>query len=172
MASPRPYYRKWLPAAKTESDFSGDGTVVDLTKSHLDETTSDRVTRARAHFDNRAAAVIRASAGVDGIDGDGPPRIWPRVELTYVLVPSEDPRVHFDRVPREEPWFDGKKKLFEARDLLEMKWYGNEAPTIHVPMSKCLALLAYLDFFPGNPRLGLGLRSMVSRAVLAASPGW
>jgi hypothetical protein len=172
VASQHPYYRKWLPARKTESDFSGDGKIIDLTGAHLDETTSDRVTRARSRFDDRSAAAIRAAAAVDGTGGDGPPRIWPRVELTYVLVPSEDPHIHFDRVPRDEPWFDGKKNLFEPRDLLEMKWYGNEAPTIHIPRSKCLALLAYLDYFPGNPRLGLGLRSMVSRAVLAASPGW
>jgi len=160
VGSQHPYYRKWLPASKTETDFSGDGTVIDLTRAHLEESRSERVTLARARFHDRAAAAIRAAAGVDGKGGDGPPRIWPRVELNA------------DGEPREEPWFDGKKNLFEARDLLEMKWYGDKAPTIHIPRSKCLALLAYLDYFPGNPRLGLGLRSMVSRAVLAASPGW
>ena len=172
MASSHPYYRKRIPAAKIERNFSGDGTVVDLTSAQLGEQTSDRVTRARNRFDDRAAAAIRAAAGVDGIGSNGPPRIWPRVELMYVPIPSEDAQVLFDRVPREAPWFDGKNNLFESRDLLEMKWYGDKAPTIHIPRAKCLALLAYLDFFPANPRLGLGLRSMVSRAVLAASPGW
>jgi len=67
--------------------------------------------------------------------------------------------------------------LFEARDLLEMKWYkddheGTRAPTIYLPTAKCLPALAYLDFFPDRPAIGQGLRSMVSAAILAASPGW
>jgi hypothetical protein len=88
-----------------------------------------------------------------------------------VLVPTEGEAVHFDRVPAAAPWF-GDDRWFEDRDLLEMKWYGTKAPTIHIPRAKCLALLAYLDYFPANRRRGLGLRSMVSRAILAASPGW
>ena len=62
--------------------------------------------------------------------------------------------------------FGGLDRLFEDRDLLEMKWYDDKAPTIHIVRPKCLALLSYLDYFPGNPRIGLGLRSMVSRAIL------
>jgi hypothetical protein len=56
--------------------------------------------------------------------------------------------------------------------LLELKAYGDAAPTIYLPTAKCLSALAYLDFFPDRPRVGKGLRSMVSAAVLAANPGW
>ncbi|HEY0174215.1 MAG TPA: hypothetical protein VGB98_24580 [Pyrinomonadaceae bacterium] len=172
MASTHPYYRKRLPAGKKESDYWGDGWLIDLNRTQLDEARFDRVPQSRALFDDRAAAAIRTAAGMDGTDGNGPPSIWPRVALTFVLAPTEDDPVHFDRVPAPEPRFNGIENLFEARDLLEMKWYGDKAPTIHLPRAKCLALLAYLDYFPDNPRVGLGLRSMVSRAILAASPGW
>lgn len=165
MASARPYYRKWLPPAQFEADYSSSGDLVELNAARLPEGVRDRLPRARLHFHRRAAAAIRAATGIDGGGGNGPPRIWPTVALKYVLVPGED-GVHFDREPdRAEPWF-------ESRDLLELKWYGNKAPTIHIPRSKCLALLAYEDYFPANPRLGRALRLMVSRAVLSASPGW
>lgn len=171
MTSTHPYYRKPLPGTNNERDFAGDG-LVDFRSAHLGDEAADRVPRARSLLGDRAAAAIRASAAIDAIGGDGPPRIWPRVALTYVPAPTEDDPVHFDRVPAEAPWYGENNKYFEARDLLEMKWYGDKAPTIHIPKSKCLALLSYLDFFPDNRRLGLGLRSMVSRAILSASPGW
>ncbi len=63
------------------------------------------------------------------------------------------------------PWFLG-------RDLLELKWYDGDAPTIYLPLAKCLSALAYADYFPDRRRLGTGLRTLVSGAVLAASPGW
>ena len=161
MASHHPYYRKWLPSKKNEQDYRGDGKLIDLTKAWIADEASDPVTEARALFDDRAAAAIRAAAAVDGTDMVGPPRIWPvidwRIKPPYTLP--------LEWFPNEPPWFHG-------RDLLEMKWYDGKAPTIHIPRSRCLALLAYLDFFPGNPRLGLGLRSMVSRAVLSSTPGW
>lgn len=56
------------------------------------------------------------------------------------------------------------------RDLLEIKAYGEEAPTIYIPTGKCLAAMAYLDYFPDSP--WKGLRSMVSTAIMQASPGW
>jgi len=172
MASTHPYYRRRLPARKKEGDYWGDGWLIDLNKTQLNEEAFDRVPQARALFDDRAAAAIRTAAGLDGKDGNGPPRIWPRVALNLVVVSSEGIPIHFKRVPAPEPWFDGLENLFESRDLLEMKWYDDKAPTIYLPRAKCLALLAYLDYFPDNPRLGSGLRSMVSRAVLSASPGW
>lgn len=178
MASLHPYYRKRLPAPKDERDFVVDGHdfandgLVDFRIAHLPEEAPDRVAHARSSFDDRAAAAIRAAIAIDGTGGNGPPRIWPRVELTRVVVFFGPVVIRHDRVPAEAPWYGDNNKYFEARDLLEMKWYGRKAPTIHIPRSKCLALLAYADYFPSNRRLGLGLRSMVSRAILAASPGW
>jgi len=55
-------------------------------------------------------------------------------------------------------------------ELLEEKDYGDKAPTIFIPTAKCLAALAYADFFPDVH--ADGLRPMVSEAILAANPGW
>lgn len=164
MGSTHPYYRKWLPVPKRENDYDGHGLLIDLFRTGLnDEATTDRVVQARALFDDRAAATIRSAVGIDGIDDDGPPRIWPLIALDHIPFLS-DRRV-------VAPGTYGPP-YFKGRDLLELKWYDDKAPHIHILNTKCLALLAYLDYFPDNPRLGLGLRSMVSRAVLAASPGW
>ena len=121
------------------------------------------MSEARSQFDARAAAAVSAAAAVDGRDqnnvvgvwppGYGPVRIWPAVEWWWV---NGGP--------------DGS--TFWPRDLLEVKWYGRDAPTVYLPTRKCLPALAYLDFFPEQGRIGNGLRSMVSAAMLAASPGW
>jgi hypothetical protein len=55
--------------------------------------------------------------------------------------------------------------------LLERKRYGDSAPTILILTPKCLAVMAYEDYFPGAPNAAR-LRPMVSEAILAASPGW
>lgn len=161
MPSHRPYYRRARVERQSETVAASDGQQVDL--SHAwPLPAGDPVTRARELFDRRAAAVVRAAIGLDGSDGDGPPRIWPLIGWT---VDTSVLPLHWVPVPPKPPWFAGK-------DLLELKWYDGKAPTIHVPRVKCLAALAYLDYFPDRPALGLGLRSMVSRAVLASSPGW
>ena len=54
-----------------------------------------------------------------------------------------------------------------ARDLLE-ELYSGKASAILIPTDKCLAVMAYPDYFPD----GVDLRPMVSKAILAASPGW
>ena len=89
-----------------------------------------------------------SATGLAGSDQLGPPAIWPIIG-----------RVSSD------PWYRDK-------DLLELKWYDGKAPTIYLVRSKCLPLLAYGDYFPDNPGWGRGLRSMVSRAILGATPGW
>ncbi|MEK0155163.1 hypothetical protein [Arthrobacter oryzae] len=55
-------------------------------------------------------------------------------------------------------------------ELLEWKEYGEEAPAIYIPKAKCLAALAFPDYFPGVS--AEYLRHKVSKALLAASPGW
>jgi hypothetical protein len=55
--------------------------------------------------------------------------------------------------------------------LLERKRYGDSAPTILILTPKCLAVMAYEDYFPGVPNAAR-LRPMVWDAIMAASPGW
>jgi hypothetical protein len=157
MGSHHPYYRKVLPTKQLEETIESDGDQVHL--SHAwPLACDDKVAAARQLFDARAAAVIRAAAGIDGCGNSGPPQIWP------LQLWQPDHPLFGVWVPKS----DG----FHRRDLLGFQWFDGKAPGIYVPGVKCLALLAYLDYFPDNAARGLGLRAMVSRAVLAASPGW
>lgn len=63
------------------------------------------------------------------------------------------------------------KQETEPTELLKEKDYGDKAPNIYIPTAKCLAALAYPDFFPEAPDAD-GLRPMVSKAILAATQGW
>jgi hypothetical protein len=63
------------------------------------------------------------------------------------------------------PWFLDS-------DLLELKWYGAAAPPITILRSKCVAAMAYGDYFPDKPERGRCLRCLISAAVTQASPGW
>ncbi len=56
------------------------------------------------------------------------------------------------------------------KELLEQKLFDGAAPDIFIPTAKCLAALAYPDFFPDVH--ADRLRPMVSEAILAASSGW
>jgi len=62
-------------------------------------------------------------------------------------------------------------------DLLERKDYGDKAPAILIPTAKCLAALAYPDFFPDAPAfffsdLRANLPGMVNEAIFRATQGW
>ena len=116
------------------------------------------VEKAQGLFDDRAAAVVSAVVALSGSDGYGPVRIWPSVPWLPFQIGGESASILFPK----DPWF-------WSRDLLQLMFYGDAAPTIYVPTAKCLSALAYNDFF-GEP--GIGLRTMVSAALLAASPGW
>jgi hypothetical protein len=54
---------------------------------------------------------------------------------------------------------------------LELNVYDSVAPAVYILTSRCLAAMAYADYFPDAP-LGTHLRSKVSEAVLEAGPGW
>ena len=149
MAEHRPYYRKGLSAAQPGISPDSDGTHVDFAGA-WPLGPGDPVAAAAKLFDTRAAAVVNSAAGVNGAGDSGPPRIWP------VIGPGAGP---------PQPWF-------RSKDLLELKWYGDEAPTVYLVRGKCLALLAYADFFPAQTTRGRALRELVSRAILSASPGW
>ncbi|MGI8702536.1 MAG: hypothetical protein ACR2JU_15290 [Nocardioidaceae bacterium] len=151
MTTRAPYYRRRQRAQQRATDFASGGEYVDLSAVHLAPyETGDLVGKAQASFDARAAAAVSAGVALSGVQDRGPVRIWPAVQ--------------WFRGP-EEPWF-------RARDLMELKWYGDAAPAIYLPTAKCLPALAYLDFFGDRLREGRGLRTMVSAAILAASPGW
>jgi hypothetical protein len=55
--------------------------------------------------------------------------------------------------------------------LLERKSYGDATPTVFIPTEKCLAAMAYKDYFPDAPQVDQ-LRQWVRDAIMAASPGW
>jgi hypothetical protein len=55
--------------------------------------------------------------------------------------------------------------------LLERKDYGDLAPTIYIPTAKCLAVMAFADYFPTDPNIKQ-LRTLISDAIMEASPGW
>ncbi len=154
MTSHQPYAGKRLPARQLSTAFESDGRQIHLV-APWPLPPGDPVTMARQLFDSRAAATISAATGLNGGGDAGPPRIWPVVGRLS-STPGHPPA---------PPWFLDK-------DLLELKWYDDKAPTVYLVRAKCLAVLAYADFFGDQPGRGEGLRSMVSRAILAASPGW
>jgi hypothetical protein len=160
-----PYHHRPVRSPRRPSSaFSSCGDHIDLWNVHLPPyPAEDAVPKAQDLFDARAAACVSVAVAIAGVDDKGPVRIWPPVKWepeplygdgTFLLLPTP-----------KEPWF-------QARDMLELKWYNGDAPTIYLPTAKCLSALAYLDLFPDWHRTGVGLRSMVSAAVLAASPGW
>ena len=56
-------------------------------------------------------------------------------------------------------------------DLLELNNYKDHVPGILIPKKKCLAVMAYPDFFPGQPANDTR-RALVSDAILISGPGW
>jgi hypothetical protein len=140
------------------ADFRDDGQCVDLANLLPPPFgASDPVAQAIASSDDRAAALISAAVGVhardsksgklEGIHGK-PKIIWEN--QGGKLIPNQ-------------PWF-------QDWDLSEFKWYDGKAPSIYLLRSKCLAVMAYLDFFPDVN--WPGLRPFVSSVVASANTGW
>src|SRR4051794_37892607 len=136
MAGWYPYHRKRLPARPSATTSPSDGTHIDLTDA-WPLAAGDPVAMARERFDARAAAAINAATGLEGSGDSGPPRIWPQVVQTK--AGPVDPS-------------------YRERDLLELKWYGETAPSVYHVRAKCLAALAYADYFPERSDRGRGLR--------------
>jgi hypothetical protein len=158
----------------------GEPPRIDLINAHMEPYgVLNPVAEANRLFDKRAAAAIRAAVGIDFSfkDSNGNfqkefgPRIWPDIGWEEIPIGARHPRFPY-AVERDSP--SGGHHLgdllFSIRDLLEMKWYGDAAPTIYIPRAKCLAAMAYLDYFPNTP--WRGLRAMVSTAILESKPGW
>jgi hypothetical protein len=141
---------------------------IDLDSVHLESyDVADPLSATRLQFDKRAAAVVFASVSPHlGV------RMAPKIRWEAIDPP------HFVG----KPWpfrvddvtgtiHDGAgQALSSVRALLEMKFYGDAAPTVWHPTDKSLAAMAFADYFPGPQ--GDQLRLMVSSALLAAAPGW
>ncbi|GAC1653976.1 MAG: hypothetical protein NVS4B3_17520 [Gemmatimonadaceae bacterium] len=172
MGSEHPYYRRRARtptlSSRELSALWSSGDHVDLSKARLPDFLSDAplsgypdsdlVPVARSLLDTRAAACVTAAVALNGTAdrGTGPVRVWPAVNWKADDDSDDGP--------------DGS--TFWSRDLLEVKWYVSDRPAFYIPTRKCLSALAYVDFLPDRVRIGRGLRTMVSAALLAARPGW
>ena len=141
---------------------------VDLENAHIDAySVADPVAAARALADKRAAAAVFASVSPHLGVRMMPTIEWKRVVLKPVLdsvlpFPVDDATGKTVDTPGDN--------LHSLRALLEMKFYGDAAPTVWHPTTKSLAAMAYADYFPGER--GDQLRAMVSQALMSASSGW
>jgi hypothetical protein len=129
---------------------------IELRSAHIEPYgLSDPAAEAGQTLERRAAAAVFAGASPHlGV------KIFPNIQW------QDGQPFHVDEITgerRDEP-------LASSRDFLEMKFYDGHAPTIRIARGKCLAALAYRDFFPDGR--GNHLRDLVSRALLNASPGW
>ncbi|MDB5448791.1 MAG: hypothetical protein JWQ97_4108 [Phenylobacterium sp.] len=142
---------------------------IDLMQAHSDPyDAADPIGEAQRLFDKRAAAAIFGCVSRHLGVSVFPNIVWAPAKVKGFPPGGNVPYPVDDNTGKVgDNWGEG---LFSSRDLLELKFYGNAAPAIHVPLFKCLAAMAYPDYFPtanaGN------LRAMVSQALLAASPGW
>ena len=151
MSTHHPYYRKVRPLKKrAEGDFVKDWIVFD--NAHLAAFEDvDAVVKANAQFDDRVAAVLRAFAGAE--------------DRTFWELPHDQ------------------------NTLVEMGLLGSQhySPTVQtwnstdvwVPTTKCLAIIAYPDYFETWGEFSLDGKmpaeiagSLISEAILASAPGW
>src|SRR5262249_4010076 len=158
MSSTRPYYRKTLPSPTMQSgDFLDDGRCVDLSNVPAPAFgANDPVAQAVGSFDDRAAALISAAVAAHARDKLGNLRgIRARPEIIW--------ENRAGKMATDQPWF-------QDWDLSEFKWYNGKAPSIFLLRAKCLAVMAYLDYFPDVN--WPGLRAFVSSVVQSANTGW
>lgn len=142
---------------------------IDLENAHLDAYgAADLISAASELFEKRAAAAVFANVSPHlGV------LMAPIIEWKPIVIPGFPPGKPWpypiDDVTGQTVNTPGQN-LYSPRALLEMKFYGDAAPTVWHPTTKSLAAMAYADYFPGER--GDQLRAMVSNALLSASPGW
>ena len=160
MSTIKPYYRRRRFApTMSEDDFRDDGRYVDFGPiPTLPFAAANATDAANVQFDNRAAAVIAAAAGLGDVSiVNG--KAWPKLRFwTPVSWTGSG-----DDAKAAKPWF-------HDYDLCEFKptkpYHG-----VHLLRGgKCLSVLAYLDFFPDS--LYTNLRSFVSSVIPYASAGY
>ena len=138
----RPCYQRRRPSRQDPKKFQTDR--IDLSSCHL--PPYPHPDPSGAPVDSRPLANslfdARAAAAVSAAVGD----------LRWVTIPPQSGDL-------------------DPKALLERKNYGDDAPTILIPTPKCLAAMAYKDYFPDAPG-GDQLRSFVSDAIMLAQPGW
>lgn len=144
---------------------------INLVNAHMESYgISNPVAEANRLFDNRAAAAVYAAVSPQRGVKVYPNVKWKSIEFDLGIQRiRRDWPFHVDDNTGDVSNSPGEG-LFSDIDLLEMKFYGDAAPTIYIPLSKCLAAIAYLDYFPDS--LHNYLSGMVSQAILAANCGW
>src|SRR5438445_8034001 len=172
--SEHPYYRRRMPKPQNEADcHSNVSWQIDFAKAYVapyPEAPGD-LTAYNELFDARtAAALCAAVAPLDKI------RIYPNVKWLPVFEgsPVTAPhKVEDDGTVR--PWFGGD--MSADPDLLELKYFGAAGPSVYLPWSKCLNVMAYPDYFPDSkyatdkPDDPNNIRQMVSAAILEKRTG-
>ena len=142
----RPIYRRKRPGPYHVISKLSDGSHVDLKNVRLPlYDDADQRPQAMRLFDARTAEFVRACTGM-----------VPRLRL----YPGNDPEITVE---------EDDKRLEPRIELLEQKVYANTK--FFVPKDKCLAALAFSDYFP-YLRSADRLAPMVSEAILASRPGW
>ena len=163
-------------------EFAGlpSATYIDLANAHLEPyDVADPVSSAQQQFDKRAAAAVHAAVGIKFrfpnattiFDAFGP-RVLPNIVWKDFSEGTPFAPTGILWPHNADPDFGINQHLYSPRDLLEMKFYGDAAETIFLPRLKCLAMLAYNDFFPDSLWDLEKMRTMVSEAILASKPGW
>ena len=154
----QPYHRRPRPTPQTYTLFEYNR--IDLTEVALPPYPTPNPKGVLPNSRQGANRLFdgRAAAGVSANIGD---------PASVRIEPREN---------KDTAQFDKDKNLFlgfsDPEALLEFKDYReSEAPSVFLLTAKCLAAMAYADYFPDAPRAAT-LRSMVSEAILQASPGW
>jgi len=153
-----PVYRRTMPRPQSLRDFASDITHIDFTNAHNPPYPDGPVALSTftAQFDARSAAAISDAVGFSR-------------PVRALLADPPEAGQHVEEVLLES------KEFVREDDVV--------APRVLVPRGKCLAAVAFADYFPevdapgaavGPDGLTAGtrLRRMVSDAILTANPGW
>jgi hypothetical protein len=167
MSTTEPYYRrrKFAPTL-AEAELQADGRRVDFSQIPFSDFGSPgAVEQAQAQFDNRAAAVIASAAGLGDVKTVGG-KTMPKLQFWTPVVWEGSGLSAF----AAEPWFHD----YDLTEFKPTKLYNGMHLTlsgVHLMRgAKCLALLAYLDFFPRS--IYNNLHNVVSSVIPYASPGY
>jgi|GEM_PF-1107350 len=151
--STHPYYRRSKPSPRDATRIASNTDYIDLTNVHLPPYLPPG-----KDVDGTKAVSLPVAAATGLFDARAAAVVSAEVGLEngIQIFPSNNPG---------------------PSDLLERKDFGDKAPTVLIPRSKCLAALAYPDFFPRVPAdffpdLRAALPGMVSEAIMRATPGW
>ena len=148
MSTTRPYYRRRRPQPTlTFEDVRSDGKFVDFTATPPPPfAVANAVAQMTAQFDDRAAALVAAAAGLGDVDAAKKPKLRPRKEVV-----TETP-------------------FYESFDLSEYKPEGGGIAH-YLLLKKSLAVLAHADYFSTHP-WNAWAKGQVQAAIMGASPGW